>query len=248
MDSIISFGSAIAVTFSAALTVKNLKVSYEANNQSPTINGNGNIVTYNNFTQKNQQSFKLLRQVLLGFSIAFFPLVPNLLNEVLYALSFLSPIFCVGGVGYIVYTSNSNRAWDITYILSTAFISILTYYASLNFQRFPTEYGNLYAFTIDTIKNRNISIQYLDLVSSILSGWLKVIGFSALIVALVYSTFAYVKQRNFDDALRFSCNLIPIAIMGYIFSYDFILALHYGDFDYLVRMFTIPYNAIVNIF
>lgn len=248
MDSIVSFGSAIAVTFSAAMTVKNLKVSYQANHQSPTINGNGNVVTYNNFTQKNQQSFKLLRQVIVGFTFLFFPILPSLLNEVLYALSFISSIFCIGGVGYIIYTSNSNRVLDLTYIISTIFISILTYYASLNFQRFPSDYGNLYVYTIDVIKNFNLSDQYIDAVNVVLIGWLKVIGFSALFFALIYSTFAYVKQRNFDDTVRFLYAIIPVSIMGYIFSYEFVLALHYGDFGYLARMITIPYNAIMNMF
>lgn len=248
MDSIISFGSAIAVTFSATLTVKNLKLSYQANNQSPTINGNGNIVTYNYFTQKNQQSFKLLRQILIGLSFLLFPLLPNLLNEVLYTLSFISPIACIIGVGYIIYTSGASRTLDVTYIISTGLISILAYYASLNFQRFPSEYGNLYENTIGIIKNFNVSTRYFEVFNIILAGWVKVIGFSALLFAIIYSTFAYIKQRDFDDTLRFSCGLIPISIMGYVFSYDFILALHYGDFGYLIRMFTLPYDAIVNIF
>jgi len=81
---------------------------------------------------------------------------------------------------------------------------------------------------------------HIEYVTELLYVFIISFGFVMVFVSLIYSTFAYIKERDFDEVIKFSCYHFGVAFIGYALASNTIWALKNNDFQYVLSVLYAP--------
>ncbi|NRN15549.1 MULTISPECIES: hypothetical protein [Serratia] len=248
LENIFNFESIVSIALGSLVSFKALKVKSVINNQSPTINGDGNSVTYNNYMEKTQKNFKYFWNVLFVIVFLLLPVFGSRFGVALYSFSFLSVVFCLVGVVMTIHNYGGGRALDALYIVPTLLISILAYYTVVNMASFWDSYQGYYGRLFSAIAALTPSLSYVEHLTGLLYIFIVSFGFVMVFVSLMYSTFAYIKERDFDEVVTFSSYHFIVALIGYLLASNTLLALGNGNYSYVLYVLSAPVSFFTSFF
>lgn len=248
LENIFNFESIISIVFGSLVSFKALNVKGVINNQSPTINGDWNSVTYNNYMATTQKNFKYLWNVLFFIVFLLLPVWGVSFGMVLYSFSFLSLLFCLVGVAITVRNYGGGRVLDVFYIVLTLLISVLASYTVVNMDDFWVYYQCYYGRLFSAITSFTLSLSYIEYLTGLLNMLIVSFGFVMVFVSLMYSTFAYIKERDFDEVVKFSCYHFTVAVIGYVLASNTLWALKNNQLPYVLYVFHTPVSFFTSFF
>lgn len=248
LENIFNFESIVSIALGSLVSFKALKVKSVINNQSPTINGDWNSVTYNNYMEKTQKNFKYFWNVLFVIVFLLLPVFGSRFGVALYSFSFLSVVFCLVGVVMTIRNYGGERALDLLYIVLTLLISVLAYCTVVNMASFWDDYQGYYGRLFSAIASFRPSLPYIEYVTGLLYMFIITFGFVMVFVSLMYSTFAYIKERDFDEVIKFSCYHFGVAFIGYVLASNTLWALKNNDLQYVSYVLHAPVSFFTSFF
>jgi hypothetical protein len=161
----------------------------------------------------------------LGVSLLLLiPCCIDFINNVLYCFSVVAPYFCVAGISFALLKRGFiNRLPDCIYILSMVLNVYLSRLTAVNSYYFMQGFDGLYDKMLNSLLL--LLYSYGDMESLYyygkyflwqLSIFTSVIGFVIVFVALLYSTFGYIRQRGVFGAAIFMVSNCMWGVIGYM--------------------------------
>lgn len=225
-------------------TFKSLKINNSVNRQNVNINGDGNIVIYNQDLESTRHSFKLLWTTLAALIFFCYPIFGDQINELLKIISYIGAPISACAFVVNIRKYGTSRAWDLLYVLGALAGCWLSLTALPFLQETARRAASIYQNLINFPHLRADFYYLSDLANFALEGILfptiSVIGVVFLFVSTAYLVFAYISARNFDQALTFSFSLTSMTIIGYVFSCNALLAIYLKNFEYLKTLLKAP--------
>ncbi|WBF43948.1 hypothetical protein [Serratia rubidaea] len=248
LESFINLESLLSITFGAIVSFQALKVKVVSNNQSPTIHGDGNVVNYNTQMAGTQKNFKYLWNVLFLLMFVLLPFWGAYLSNVLYSMSFFACALSVIGVALTIRKHGAHRALDVSYVLLTFLTSILAYCTVVNMAGFWHVYQGYYGRLFVAFSEFSPTLANLEYIGNLL--YLLIVSFSFVLVfiSLMYATFAYIRERDFDEVVKFSCHHFISALIGYVLASNSLTALRDGNFSYIYYVLSLPVRVCMSVF
>jgi len=245
-ETFFSLGSLLAITVSLTLTVKSFKINSikNSNVNSPDITGNNNQVIINQLVTKETSDFKQLSNLIVIVLLILFPIFPSFFIKFLSTFSFCAVMICIVGVFKNIQQKGCYAVYGLVYIPITALIGVLSISAI-----YSSHYGG-YIFTefyprfFHKVKLFSISSDYLTSMENLFLEGTAYIGLATLFASLIHACFGFLRNRNFDETVKFSKCWVPLSIVGHFLASGGLIALSYGNTQYIISMYE---NILINL-
>lgn len=249
LENLINVESLLAVSVGAIFSFKinkaNVYIKSERREQSPNINGDNNVVVYNNAMANVRKeisfSVKLCALAIFFFFNVFSLFFINLLSS----LSFFLPLFCLFGVVNSIRLNGFSRAGDLLYLFAAVFMSCICYCSSQLLIRHVELYPNLLPllshvsdYGVKSLFNAGAQM------SSILFIIVSSLACSVLIILSFYLNFAFTIYRNANDAFRYSISILTPGYMLYFLSSGVVFFQNNVGFEYLKAVLLYPFKIL----
>lgn len=256
LSNLINIESFIALSVGAIFSYKVNKINFSFKKNirinSPDINGGNNVIIYNEAMQKVNSEMAFLVKVCAVVMLVFFHFFPLFFSHVLSALSISLPLLCLLGVVNSIRSHGMSRYGDSLYFLASCVMGVLCYCGAKAIEANSEVYPQL-SLLIDSVSaafSRYGFMGVLGLNQTI--RYLVFILFSsfacpALILSSFYLAFAYVMERNANDAFRYSCYVLAVGYVSYVFLTGALFSSG-GDLSFLLKVLTYPLSTIASLF
>lgn len=239
MDDLFSLKGLITLTVSSLISIKTLKLNVRVS-RDISVQGSGNIVVVNEALAPIQKSFKLLGKTLVFLIALSYPLLGSLYNSILQHLTAIGVPLALISLLVTIRAYGAYRIWDAFYVIGTAIACWLTYSAKPYLVNTATNASQIYP-TAKSLLAYGLPVSgqwtaWANAVFSLGSSIVSVMGFALLLLSLLYLVFAYLTERSFDDAIRFSSQYVGIAFIGFFMACEGITALALQNFAYLRQL------------
>ncbi|RQN40808.1 hypothetical protein [Paraburkholderia tropica] len=239
MSDLFSLKGLITITVSSLISIKTLRLNVKVS-RDINVQGSGNIVIVNNALAPIQKSFKLLWQMLVLLIAFTYPILGPLYNSVLQTFALIGVPIAFISLIVTMRAYGAYRIWDVFYVLGAAIACWLAYSANLYLVNTAANASQIYPMA-KSLLGYGLPIAgqwstWLGVVLPLAYRILTVVGFAALFLSLLYLVFAYLTERNFDGAARFSLHYLIMSTVGFLAACDGLTALMVRDFAYLGRL------------
>lgn len=248
LGDLISLKGLITVSAILSVTIKYLHITLNVNRNNVNVNGNNNNVTvvYNDALASTQRNFSLLWNLLAVGVFLTYPIWGGAYNFFLGALAYVGvPIALVALVGHCIRYGVARRIWDLFYVIGAAVVCLLALGAAPFLDYTASQAGPIYANVVATIDLFSKGVNLFSILPFFAKyvGYplISVMGFSFFFLSVVYLVFAFIKERDFNDSLRFSISQVGMGAMGYILACNVFVALFLQDFGYITRVIVSPF-------
>lgn len=244
LSDLFSLEGLVTISVGSLISIRTLRLTWVRNEGNLTINGNNNIVIYNQQTAKQQGSYTLLWRMFAIVLAVLYPLFGLSLNVVLQVAALLAiPVSVLG-----VVTSVRRFGWEGGFSLFYVAGSIIVWwlasraepYLPFAAQEAAKFFGNVQSvlpyLTTPLTHGENVLVRgeiVLPRVQQLSFGLLAITGFAALFLSTCYLAFAFIRGRHFDDVARFTGSHLLIAAASFLFVCNVLLALHLENFSYV---------------
>lgn len=239
MDDLLSLKGLITVTISSLISIKTLRMNVRVS-RDVVVNGVGNVVIVNEALASAQRSFKLLWQVLSIVVALSYPVLGIQYNSILQVLAIVGMPIAFIALCVTVRLYGWHRSWDAFYVAGALVVCWLAYRGNPYLLNTAAAASHIYstvemlfAYGLPTAGQWSV---WLNTVVSVLMSILSVMGFSALLLSLLYLVFAYLTARSFDDSIRYSMRYAGMAVFGFLTACGGLTALAFHDLAYLGRL------------
>ncbi|MGE1002679.1 hypothetical protein [Ralstonia pseudosolanacearum] len=247
LSDLISLKGLVTVTATFALTIKSLRLSWSVNKKNVSVNGNNNAVSvvYNEALAPAQKSFRYLWNLLAIAVFLAYPLAGAAFNSSIRILACIGVPIAVGAV--IVHCMRfgfGRRLWDLFYVIGAGIMCWLTWCATPFLEYTASQTASLYRNIHAAIGLSSGGASLLDLsyviTKTIGYPLISVIGFSMLFLSVLYLVFAFLTERTFDGALKFSVSQVGMGALGYILACNLFVAMFLQNFAYIKAVLLTP--------
>ncbi|MGJ0528844.1 hypothetical protein ACR42A_35350 [Burkholderia gladioli] len=253
LSDLISLKGLVTVSSIVAVTIKSLHVTWNVNKKNVHVNGNNNTVNvvYNEVLAKTQKNFSLLWNLLAVAIFLTYPLLGSAYNFSLEVLAFVGvPIALVALVSHCVRYGVARRIWHLFYVIGAAAACLLAWAATPFLDYTANQAAPVYAHVVTTVDLFSRSANLFDIVLFVSKNigypMIAVMGFSLLFLSVLYLVFAFIKERDFNDALRFSVFQVVMGAAGYILACNFFIAMYSQNFAYVKAILVAPFGPFLN--
>jgi hypothetical protein len=253
LENLLNIESLIAISVGAIFSFKiakiNLNLRSDVRTQSPNINGDNNIVIYNQAMVSVRKEMAFSVKVFAFVMMITFHMFPLFYVNLLGSLAFLLPLFSVAGVIYTIRLHGFSRGWDVMYPLAMLIVGVLFYCSSKIMGNYIDLYPKLYSIYEYISGYRfmglfDVPLQTHDFFFVVVSS----IACPALIVLGFYLSFAYTVARDGNDIFRFCALMIAMGYMAYLFLSGVMFSDSQGNTNYFIQVLSYPFSTLTNLF
>lgn len=252
-ESVFSIESLLTISVGALFSFRVSKVSVglksNIRNQSPEIHGSNNVVIYNQAINDVGKEMAFSVKLCAVVMMVVFHMFPDFFINLLMSLSFFLTVFSIIGVANAIRLNGISRGWDILYPLASALMGVLFYCSAkimLQYLSLYPQFSQLFDYLsgqrlmgiLDTPRDFNYFL--LILVSSMACPALIVLGF--------YLSFAYTKERDGNNAFRYSTMILAAGYMLYILLSGSLYSPDQSQGDYFWQVLTYPFHTLFLLF
>lgn len=247
LSDLISLKGLLTVSAILAVTIKYLHITLNVNKKNLHVNGNNNNITviHNDALAAIQRNFSLLWNLLAVLVFVTYPFFGAAYNFLLEALACVGvPIALFSLISHCVRYGVVQKIWQLFYVIGTAAVCLLAWGAAPFLEYTANQAGPIYTNLVATIdlfsRGANLVGTLLIFAKYVVYPLISVMCFSFLFLSVVYLAFAFIKERDFNDSLRFSIYQVGMGLMGYILASNVFVALFSQNFGYIKRVFISP--------
>lgn len=250
LGDLFSLKGLITATATLAFTIKSLHLTWNISKENVNVNGNNNIIIYNQKLAPAQKNFKLLWNLLAITVFLTYPFFGPTFNFSLKILAYIGTPIAACAVIMNCKGFGLSRIWDIFYVIGAVVVCWLAWCATPFLDYTASEAAPIYAnfgAALNLISSGAPSLgNNYTVFRSITDPTISVFGFSLLFLSVLYLVFAFLSARSFDGALTFSGTHVVMAIVGYALACNFFLALFLQRFSYIKAIFIAPLQPFLN--
>lgn len=244
-DSLFSLEGLVTVSLASLVTIRTLRLSWIGVQTNVHVAGNHNTVTvYNQTLEGAQGSYRYLWNVLAVVLLVIYPFFGPALNLVLQTLGLLVLPISLIGLVTAVRALGGRGLFNLFYVLAACIIAWLIYRVGFALPPLATKVAQIGSQAGAFIPALNAPPVYGEMplarlaaqvprVQFLVSAVGGLFGVVALFLAACFIAFAFIKARNFDQALLYTLPYIGFAALGYALIVDIPLAWHNGDLAYI---------------
>lgn len=248
LENLLNIETLFALSLGGLITFKAVSFSFDSRKQSPSMYGNDNQVTYNNFNLKDNNEFKYMWNILSLVFLFAFPLYSKILVNLLLSLATISPAISLISTTIMIKKHGKERIFDFMYILPILIVSVIAYHSApyllYHSQHIQYFYQNI-SYIVSYFPNvfREVNVLFTILFQFCVS-----MGFALIFSSLLYVTAAFTRERSFDKVVLFSGNYICFAFIGYLLSCNLLSIYNGNNFNYIKEVVLQPVFSIINFF
>lgn len=248
LSDLVSFKGLITVSAILSVTIKYLHITLNVNRNNVNVNGNNNNVTvvYNDALAGTQRNFSLLWNLLAVLLFVTYPFFGAAYNFILEALACVGvPIALFALISHCMKYGVTRRIWQLFYVAGAAVVCLLALGAAPFLDYTASQAGPIYTNVVATIDLFSKGVNLFSILPFFTKyvGYplISAMGFSFFFLSVVYLVFAFIKERDFNDSLKFSVSQVGMGAMGYILACNVFVALFLQDFGYIKRVIVSPF-------
>lgn len=248
-ENFFSLDSLIALTFSAALTIKYLKINFktEIRNQSHNINGNNNTINIYEMDKINKKNFKTLSIMIAAFLLVIFPVYPSLFIGIMKSFSWLPLVICFLGVSFQIYMRGMRRLYDLVYLIPSLIVGVLMYHAVYLAYHEGYIHTGIYSRVFNYLSEPYVNIAYLEGLNMLLVELAAYLGFIFLFLSAIYISFSFIVERDFDSANKYISHWTITAFICNFLASGMMFEYVHGGFSYIEYAYKLLLYFFMNI-
>lgn len=243
--SLLSLEGLVTVSLASLITIRTLRINWVGVQTSINVEGNDNIVAiYNQTLESAQGSYRYLWSVLAVALLAVYPFFGSALNAALQAIGILTFPLSLIGLVTACRALGARGLFNLFYVGAAFVIAWLIHHAGYALPSVAAkvmQIGSQAEALIPAITAPPVhgemplarlaaQLSRLQFLVSAVGGLL---GIVALFLSACFVAFAFVKARNFDQALLYTLPYIAFAVLGFVLITDIPVAFQNGDLAYI---------------
>lgn len=244
LSDLISLKGLITVSAILSVTIKYLRLTLNVNEKNVHVNGNNNNVSvvYNDALAGAQRNFSLLWNLLVLVIFVTYPFFGAGYNFLLGVLAYVGvPIALVALVSHCMKYGMGRRIWQLFSVVGAGVVCFLAWKAAPFLNYTADQAGPIYANSMFTLDLLSTGAKFPDILPFFTKhvGYplISIMGFSFFFLSVVYLIFAFIKERDFNDSLKFAASQVGMGFVGYILACNIIYAMSLQNFGYITRVF-----------
>lgn len=252
-DSLLSVESIVALSIGAIFSFKigkvNISIKNDFRNQSPDINGNNNLVIYNQAMGNVRKEIAFSIKIAIVVMMIVFHWFPTFFLNLLISFSFFLPIFSLVGIVNVIRLNGIYRGWDFLYFFASLIMGILFYCSAAMMTKYMSIYPELTAIYTHMSEYRLMGLfdtpNYLHYFILVV---MTSIACPALIIIGFYLTFAYTKARDGNEVFRYASTLLISGYVAYLFISGVFFSSDRQNHEQFLLILAYPFKVALSFF